>query len=227
MGELAFGKSFDALKTGKPHYLAEMLHSFVVAVAYLGHVPYVLQLIANLIPDFVNPITKFTKYSEDCLSVRSQSKTGKPDIMTYIIDGAPFYSDAERERALRAGDSRSIVGAGVDTTATALSFCVYHLAAEPKHQRKLHEELTAAGQAPQSQFSLEHNVLKGLPYLNGFINECLRLHPPLPAGVPRLTPPEGLNIGDVYIPGDVTILTPIYTIQRCEFSIDSHIVINY
>jgi cytochrome P450 len=58
--------------------------------------------------------------------------------------------------------------------------------------------------------------ISGQETLNGVINESLRLHPPVPGGVYRLSPPEGLRIGDHFIPGDINILTPTWTIQRCK-----------
>lgn len=56
--------------------------------------------------------------------------------------------------------------------------------------------------------------LETCEHLNGFINETFRLQPPVPSGVLRNTPPEGLMIGDQYIPGDTTVLVPPYTLGR-------------
>lgn len=47
--------------------------------------------------------------------------------------------------------------------------------------------------------------VKQVPLLDGIINECLRLYPSIPYSFQRLTPPEGLTIGSVYIPGDTII----------------------
>lgn len=46
---------------------------------------------------------------------------------------------------------------------------------------------------------------KQIPLLDGIINESLRLYPTVIFGFQRLTPPEGLTIGSVYIPGDTII----------------------
>lgn len=46
---------------------------------------------------------------------------------------------------------------------------------------------------------------KQVPLLDGIINECLRLYPSVIFQNQRLTPPEGLTIGSVYIPGDTII----------------------
>ncbi|KAL2166799.1 hypothetical protein VTG60DRAFT_2152 [Thermothelomyces hinnuleus] len=44
----------------------------------------------------------------------------------------------------------------------------------------------------------------------------MRLHPPVPSGTQRMTPPEGLWIGDRFIPGDTIVQVPSYTVFRDE-----------
>lgn len=46
------------------------------------------------------------------------------------------------------------------------------------------------------------------------MNETLRLHPAVPSGTQRLTPKEGLTVGDRYVPGDVMVCVPSYTVFR-------------
>lgn len=57
-------------------------------------------------------------------------------------------------------------------------------------------------------------ILQSLPHLNGIINEALRIHPPVPSGGYRETPPEGLYIAGKFIPGNTTLVAPRYTIGR-------------
>lgn len=69
----------------------------------------------------------------------------------------------------------------------------------------------------RSSGEVAHQNLQYLNHLNGVINEALRLHPPIPTALQRLTPPEGLDIGGTYIPGNVTVWCPQYAIGRSEF----------
>lgn len=56
--------------------------------------------------------------------------------------------------------------------------------------------------------------MRDIPYLEAIINETLRLKPAVPSGQPRVTPPGGLQIDEVWIPGDVNVVVPQYILQR-------------
>lgn len=45
----------------------------------------------------------------------------------------------------------------------------------------------------------------------------MRLYPAIPSGLQRVTPPEGLQIGDIHVPGDTIITVPTYTLNRGKF----------
>jgi cytochrome P450 len=64
---------------------------------------------------------------------------------------------------------------------------------------------------------IPHLKLQYLDHLNAVINETLRLHPPVPTAIPRLTPPEGIQIGDTFVPGNTTVWCPQYVLGRSKF----------
>jgi cytochrome P450 len=89
------------------------------------------------------------------------------------------------------------------------------LAKDPQHVSKLREEIAPVVEpsGEVSNFKLQY-----LDHLNAIINETLRLHPPVPTAIPRLTPPEGITIGDTYVPGNITVWCPPYVLGRSQYN---------
>jgi cytochrome P450 len=127
----------------------------------------------------------------------------------------PMSSDPKIEAKWLEGDARLAIIAGTDTSTAALSYLFMELCRNPTIASKIHAELTSHAITPAT-FSV--SALQTCVYLNAVIDETLRMHPPVPDGVYRLTPPEGLQVGDTFIPGNVTIINPTYTLQRSPVS---------
>ena len=119
--------------------------------------------------------------------------------------------DPKIELSWLQGDARLAIVAGTDTSTAALSYLFMELCRNPSIADKIRAELSAHN-LTQDTFSVY--ALQSCVYLNAVIDETLRLHPPVPDGVYRLTPPEGLQVGPTFIPGGVTVVNPIYTVQR-------------
>lgn len=135
--------------------------------------------------------------------------------MSHILEAGEFFKgDKERERLLLMGDSRLLIVAGSDTTATTLVYCFYHFAKNPSLVEKLRTELKENNIVNDDTFSV--TGLQYLAYLNALINETLRMHPPVPGGVFRNTPKEGIEIDGKRLPGGVRVIGPHYTVQRCK-----------
>uniref|UniRef100_A0A0C4DJ21 Uncharacterized protein n=1 Tax=Fusarium oxysporum (strain Fo5176) TaxID=660025 RepID=A0A0C4DJ21_FUSOF len=61
-----------------------------------------------------------------------------------------------------------------------------------------------------------HSALAKLKYLQAVIDETMRLYPAIPSGLQRITPPQGLQISGTFIPGNMIVQTPTYTLNRDE-----------
>lgn len=106
------------------------------------------------------------------------------------------------------------IGTRSDTIAPTLVFAFYELARASLQQQKLFEELRGIDLYDNTQ-------LQRCVHLNAIINETLRLHPPVPTGGYRQSPPEGITIGGAYIPGNITIVSPRYSLARLGSSYKS------
>lgn len=91
-------------------------------------------------------------------------------------------------------------------------YLFYRLTIEPQHAEIIREELRSISSIYDSQ------ALKNLNHLNGAINEIPRLHPSVPTGGYRESPPQGMYIAGRYVPGNTTIVAPRYTMGRRRFS---------
>lgn len=111
------------------------------------------------------------------------------------------------------GDTRLAIVGGSDTTASTLTFLFCHLAQDPSQVKKLRDELEPL---LNDRNYLDQKDVAKAKHLDGVIQESLRMHPAIPSGFPRITPPEGITIGDTYIPGGMTIVLPVYAMQRDE-----------
>lgn len=136
-------------------------------------------------------------------------KPERSDVSSYLIDASIRKGTIEQDKRWLNGDSIAIIIAGSDTVAPTLVFLLYEFAKDPKQAEKLYTEL-------RNIDTKNHEELKKCKHLNGAINEALRIHPPVPSGGYRETPPEGVTVAGTYIPGGTTIVAPRYTIGRLE-----------
>lgn len=79
----------------------------------------------------------------------------------------------------------TFLGAGHETTATALQWAIYELCKNPIIQARLREEVRARlpSISVDNPKPLSADTLDRLPYLNAVCNEILRFHPPVPTTV--------------------------------------------
>ena len=95
-----------------------------------------------------------------------------------------------------------------DTTATALTNIFIHLALYPEWHQRLQDE------ADEVFAAKTYSCLRPLPVLDAIINEVMRIQPSLFFSSQRVTPPEGMTIGETYIPGDTVISIPAYWLNH-------------
>ena len=92
-----------------------------------------------------------------------------------------------------------IVGSS-ETTATTLAGATYLLATNKNVMAKMHEEL-------RSTFKTEEEIdlisVQKLEYMFAVLHEALRIYPPVPSAIPRITPAGGSTIGGRYVPPKV------------------------
>jgi tryprostatin B 6-hydroxylase len=208
MGRLAFGKDYNMLGSGERHWALDLLTEGMQVGA--SQPPMWLFRVALEVPFLTAGFHKFVKFCADEVKWRVDrgDKDGSRDITGWILKA---YKDHENpaEDIYLIGDARLIIVAGSDTSAATFTYLFYHLAKDPAQLKKLRAELK-----PLTEGEWSDKDIQNAEHLNGAINETLRLHPPVPSGVSRKTAKDGLQIGDVYVPGNVHFVMPQYTMGR-------------
>lgn len=105
-------------------------------------------------------------------------------------------------------EALTIIAAGHETTANALTWTWYLLAQHPQIMRRLQQEVETvlSGRTPTFE-----DVLK-LKYVAQVFNESLRLYPPAPM-IPRRVDEE-THLGSYHLPKDSLIFISVYHIHR-------------
>lgn len=212
MGDLAFGRSFNMLESGEAHFAIKLLNEGMEPVGFNLPIWFFRVLIA--IPGATKSYHRFIDFCSQQLDERMKiGKMDNPDIMATLLEQHRKNSPEEKktELPLLQGDSRLIIVAGSDTTAATFVHLFYQLAKEPQIIQKLRAELEPL---LEEDGSFSHEKITHAEYLNGVINETLRLYPPVPSGVFRNTPKEGVFIKDTFVPGNATIRMPGYVMAR-------------
>lgn len=215
MGEFAFSKSFEMLKKEQWHFASELMRKFMSILGLLGPVPWLKPVAIMILGNtpFGKNWNSMRQWSRDQMRERieKQEQVGQDDVSHWLIDASIKNESLEADRLWLNGDANLIIIAGSDTVSAALIFAFYNLARHPKYQQQLAEELKDVDIYDRAQ-------LEGCEFLTAMINENLRLNHPVPTGGYRQTPPGGMTVSGRYIPGNVTIVAPRYSIARLESS---------
>ncbi|KAI0204852.1 cytochrome p450 monooxygenase [Astrocystis sublimbata] len=220
MGDLAFGQSFDMLKSGTVNYYIGLMQDHLRVRFAFGRIPWaflVLQALASLNASASRSHT----WIEDQLKNRMKARVNEPDtldVFSWILE------DYNARPVKTQQDFFNLMGEEVqlirlpnsDTTSSTMTCLFFELTRNPEIYKKLQNEIDKCFMAHCDK-APGHYELSKLEYLQACIDETLRMYPPLPGGVQRMTPPEGLQLDhDFFIPGNTIVQTPLCTMYRDE-----------
>ncbi|KAJ5550062.1 hypothetical protein N7461_004760 [Penicillium sp. DV-2018c] len=135
------------------------------------------------------------------------SETGI-DIISVALSSGTF--DEENLVA----QSMTFLGAGHETTATALQWAVYALCKHPSVQSRLRDEVRANLPSLEDETPITAAAVDNLPYLNAFCNEVLRFYPSVPRTIRKAV--RGTSLAGKHIPEDTLLVISPQTVNRME-----------
>ncbi|KAI9776748.1 MAG: hypothetical protein M1839_009392 [Geoglossum umbratile] len=213
IGELAFGESFGAVRSGKAHFWVETIHdaAFLVTLFEVSRrLPLFWPFILLAIPrGFKQKFDLFLKYSKEQVRKRVARQGA--------ITRTDFFNNLLSEKATNVSEdwliaqANVLVIAGSDTTATALATITYFLTKHPQQVGRLQDEIRGAF---SDSDQMADSTLQSLPYLTAVIEEGLRMFPPTAFGLPRISP--GATVDGHFVPPGVTVSTSSWTTTRRE-----------
>lgn len=203
MGDLTFGDSLDLLAgTGDMNWVAAVFVSMKTnALRRLARYwPWFASIVPSLIPkELKEQSIAHYQSSQGRVDKRIDGAHAmqKPDIWGIVMNQK---EDLRLSRTEMYANSQVFMVAGTETTATALSGLLYQLLRNPD---KMESIVTEVRETFQKDSDIEMRTLEHMKYLNACIEEALRIYPPVPVGLPRITPDDGLLVCGEYIPGKV------------------------
>ncbi|MGL5196911.1 MAG: cytochrome P450, partial [Chroococcales cyanobacterium] len=109
---------------------------------------------------------------------RQQDLSDRLDILSLLMSARDAEGEAMTDKELR-DELLTLLFAGYETTASAMSWALYWVHALPEVKNRLREEIASLGDNPGPM------DIFGLPYLTAVCNEVLRLYPVAMLTFPR------------------------------------------
>ncbi|KAM3420751.1 hypothetical protein BST61_g3999 [Cercospora zeina] len=200
MSDLAFGEPLDLLKNSKYHYWAASVYSVFIFGALLQCVRYFPALEPFFLRRFVPKDVAENRQVSYVMSHargdrRLANKEPRVDIWGLVMERE---GETGLSREEMYSNAHLFMIAGTETTATLLSGLLYHLLDRPETLQRLSSEIRSAF-ADEGDITIEK--LPALKYLQACLDEGLRMYPPVPAAMPRVTVEPTVIDGNVVPPG--------------------------
>lgn len=116
----------------------------------------------------------------DDMDSRRRAGTSSSDMLDILLSVTDEQRGHRTDTELH-DQLRTLLAAGHETTATSLAWALHHIYRDDQVLDRLTTELSEVSTPKE---------MTGLPYLNAVIHETLRMHPPVPIVLRRLTEPR-------------------------------------
>jgi len=213
MGDMAFGGGFELMKAGgDKDGIWAIMESGMYIGAILSHVPYVFGFIMAAMGQS-GSLQRATQFGRGSVLKRLDVGANRKDLF-YHLSGEELPETERPSFGDLAQNGTLAIIAGSDTTSSILTAIIYYLLLNPAVYERLQEEVDSA--FPSGEEPLDAAKLSHLEWLNGCINETLRLQPPVLSGSQRsVDKGKGPKVlGRLVIPEWTQLALHTYSIQR-------------
>ncbi|ORY04544.1 cytochrome P450 [Clohesyomyces aquaticus] len=140
-------------------------------------------------------------------AIQSRQKNAevRKDVLSVWLKQHEDHPDRFSEKELY-GCVNMTVGAGADTVSASMQSFFYHLTRNPQYLARVKQEIVDANLTADV---ISYADATQLPFLQACIKEGWRMFPPVPFGLARVSPPDGITIGGHYFaPGVKLSINP-------------------
>ncbi|KAJ8486823.1 hypothetical protein ONZ51_g4573 [Trametes cubensis] len=204
MGDMVFGgcNALELMKNGDPHGI---IHNGKVALGLLdslGQTPWLLDILWHV--SATKSMHTLEHLAAEMMRTRVKSKDLPEfrDLTSYLLEADVPQNELE-------ADSVVAIMGGSDNTSITISLAIFFLLSHQQYYHRLREELFAA--FPDPMTSMQMDELAALPFLNGVINETLRLESPYYN--PRIVPHGGAYMDGHFIPAGTIVAIAAHSVQ--------------
>ncbi|KAI9292854.1 cytochrome P450 [Neoconidiobolus thromboides FSU 785] len=204
IGVVSFGKSFNALKTGKAEiqdWLNKGFIYFFIAEAILF-----LKLFPNIY------YRKVMTFALNCVKEAKEIKK-EDTVLNSLIEAINSETNEKLSDYELASEALSQIVAGSDSTANALTWFFYLLLKNPAKLEVLSNEINQKVNEEKDISKINRSEMK---YLKACIKESMRLISGVPDVLWRLIPKNGKVIEGYYLPEGTEVGSNAHTLHTSE-----------
>lgn len=209
---MAFGESFNSLRNHKTDSWISIVLDSVKFTAWgvaIMKIPLIVHFEKYIFPKKVLEAGyTHALMSKKKILKRAEMTPTRPDFASYILAKREALGITDWELAAHAN---ALIVAASETSATTMNGLFNYLTNYPEAYQKLKDEIRGA-------FSVGTEITAAraasLPSLTACIEETMRIYPPIPNGMPRVTPPEGYTIDGQWVPGDTTVAVHMWAVTH-------------
>ncbi|KAL5489838.1 hypothetical protein ACEPAI_4670 [Sanghuangporus weigelae] len=210
MGDMVFGGGFSLMRKGDENGVRSVFNDYVKVVGVIEHISWIVGLVhkSATVPE---KQLRFQEFVVQRYEMRKNQGATKRDLFHYITNEDKM--EVPRDQGIN--DVLVAIGAGADTTSTALGGLFFYLLSNPSVFYRLRKEVDSEFPVGEGE-PFDAVKLASLPYLNAVINETLRLQPAVPTSLQRcpLEGSGGKMVAVRFVPESTALYVPPYILHR-------------
>ncbi|PIL26841.1 cytochrome P450 [Ganoderma sinense ZZ0214-1] len=212
MSEMVIGGGFEQLQNGDSNAIWATVGKGSQVATFLGQIPW-LGVYLGYIPGITGLLKVLLEYALNETTRRLAQGSSTRDLF-YYLRNEDLPDEAPPPTRLLLNDGVVGVAAATETTSTALISVFHCLLVNPEAYAALQDEVDRF--YPQGEDVCNTASHRAMHYLTAFVNETLRLFPPVPTNSSRQAPHHSAPVvlGSLVIPPGTQVFVPPYALHH-------------